>query len=176
MTRAIIDNHAHWLQQTRRNYSGVGEVDIVIGLTYGTDRTTNNKENQILVKLLEHGFVEEDRRAKPGVLVDRETGTLRIYRRIGQDFWAFIGNPSEPRSTLFVFLEILLGLAKALSKGIKAGDLEERINERIRGLATALARLQFPRDSLPEWIRKDFSEEELFWFATSMTAFFDEGI
>jgi len=31
MTRAIIDNHAHWLQQTRKNYSGLGEVDIVVG-------------------------------------------------------------------------------------------------------------------------------------------------
>jgi hypothetical protein len=35
--------------------------------TYGTDRTTNNKENQILVKLLEQGFVDEDRGRRPRV-------------------------------------------------------------------------------------------------------------
>ena len=37
----------------------VKEIDVVLGLTYGTDRTTNNKENQILAKLLAGGFVEE---------------------------------------------------------------------------------------------------------------------
>jgi len=48
MTRAIIDNHAHWLQQTRKNYSGLGEVDIVVGLTYGTDERQINKETRFL--------------------------------------------------------------------------------------------------------------------------------
>ena len=56
MTRAIIDNHESWLNQTQESDPAVTELDVVLGLTYGTDRTTNNKENQILVKLLEHGF------------------------------------------------------------------------------------------------------------------------
>jgi hypothetical protein len=67
MTRAIIDHYPSWLAQTRQSYPQVTELDIVLGLTYGTDRTTNNKENQVLVKLFEHGFMEEDRLNKPGV-------------------------------------------------------------------------------------------------------------
>jgi hypothetical protein len=45
MTRAIIDNYQAWLTHTRQSYPRVTELDIVLGLTYGTDRTTNNKEN-----------------------------------------------------------------------------------------------------------------------------------
>jgi len=176
MTRAIIDNHSKWLEETRRTYPRATEVDVVIGLTYGTDRTTNNKENQILVKLLEHGFVEEDRGRRPGVLIDKATRSVRVYRRIGRDFWAFVGNPQDPATASFVFLEVLLGLAKALAQGMKEADLETRINNRIKQLSTALAQLQFPRKSLPDWIRDDFTEDELFWFATAMTVFFDEGI
>lgn len=40
----------------------------------------------------------------------------------------------------------------------------------------ALSKLKFPRNSLPEWVREDFSEDQLFWFATAMTAFYDQGI
>ena len=176
MTRAIIDNHRTWLEQTRDSYPEVTELDVVLGLTYGTDRTTNNKENQILVKLLEHGFEEEDRRRNPGVLIDSENYRTRVYRRIGQDFWSFIGRPHRPHSANFVYLEILLGLAKALSQGIESAELETRINLKLSQLSNALARLQFPRDSLPAWVRHDFSDDELFWFATAMSAFFDEGI
>lgn len=176
MTQAIIDRHQAWLEQTKSNNPDVIELNVVIGLTYGTDRTTNNKENQVLVKLLDHGFVEEDREARPGVVIDLVTRSVRVYRRIGQDFWAFIGNPQDPSSAPFVFLEILLGLARALSAGLEPANLEDRINKKIRDLAAALATLQFPRQSLPEWVREDFSNDELFWFATAMTAFFDEGI
>lgn len=176
MTDAIIGNHAEWLAQTKRTYPKIEGIDVVLGLTYGTDRTTNNKENQILVKLLEQGFVEEDRSNKPGILVDASTKNIRVYRRIGIDFWAFIGQPNNPNTAAFVFLEILLALGKALSQGIKAADLEARINAKIKQLSAALANLEFPRNSLPEWIREDFNEDELFWFATAMTAFFDEGI
>ena len=52
----------------------------------------------------------------------------------------------------------------------------DRINKKIRDLAAALTKLQFPRKSLPGWVREDFSDDELFWFATAMTAFYDEGI
>lgn len=176
MTRAIIDNSGRWLEHTRVTYAKVRELDMVLGLTYGTDCTTNNKENQILVKLLEHGFVEEDRTRRPGVLIDKKTRSIRVYRRIGRDFWAFIGQPNEPSSAGFVFLEVLLALSKALSTGMEGADMETRINQRMQQLAGALSKLQFPRKSLPGWIRNDFAERELFWFATAITAFYDEGI
>jgi hypothetical protein len=176
MTRAIIDNYEEWLAQTQKNHRKVKEIDIVLGLTYGTDLTTNNKENQILVKLLENGFIEEDRKRCPGVLIDKNTRSVRVYRRIGKDFWAFIGQPDNPASAQFVFLEILLGLAKALANGIENADLESRINKKLQQLSAALSKLQFPRGSMPAWIRDDFTEDQLFWFATAMTAFYDEGI
>ncbi len=176
MTTAIIQNHRAWAEQTRDTYPDVRELDVVIGLTYGTDRTTNNKENQVLVKLFDHGFVEEDRDRRPGVLIDSATKSLRLYRLVGRDFWAFIGNPVNPALTQFVFLEVLLALAKALSTGIKTADLEARINRKIQALADALRRMTFPKNSLPEWVREDFNESELFWFATALSAFYDEGI
>lgn len=176
MTDALRNNHLAWMEQSRQTYPKVTELDIVIGLTYGTDRTTNNKENQILAKLLDHGFEEEDRTRRPGVLIDSETHSIRVYRRIGKDFWAFIGNPKRPSSAPFVFLEVLLGLARALAIVVETGPLEDRVNAKIQQLAGALRKLQFPRGSLPSWVREDFSDTQLFWFATAMTAFFDEGI
>jgi hypothetical protein len=168
MTRAIIDNYREWMSDTNRSYPNVKYLDLVLGLTYGTDQTTNNKENQILVKLLESGFMEED--------IDQKTRSVRVYRRIGKDFWAFVGQPDKPESAQFVFLEVLLALAESLSSGITAASLEDRINMKIRHLAEALAKLQFPRNSLPSWVRDDFNDNQLFWFATALTAFYDEGI
>lgn len=176
MTHAILTNYRAWLADTQRTYPDVTELDVVLGLTYGTDRTTNNKENQVLVKLLEQGFEEEDTVNKPGILIDQDTRSVRVYRCIGREFWAFIGQPNAPDTTQFVFLEILLALAKALGSGIAAADIETRINAKVQHLAVALAKLKFPRNSLPEWVRDDFSEDQLFWFATAMTAFYDEGI
>lgn len=176
MTTAIIQNHRAWADQSRVTYPETKGLDIVIGLTYGTDRTTNNKENQVLVKLFDHGFVEEDRTHRPGVLIDAATKSVRIYRLVGRDFWSFIGNPVQPEATNFVFLEVLLALSKALATGLHAKDMETRINKKIRALATALGKMMFPRDSLPTWVREDFSENDLFWFATALTAFYDEGI
>ncbi len=175
MADAIRDNHRRWAQETRQRYPRVRELDVVIGLTYGTDRSTNNKENQVLVRLLEGGFQEEDRAARPGVLIDGATRSTRVYRMIGADFWAFIGNPAAPGGAGFVFLEILLALARALASGI-AAELEDRINSRIRDLATTLRRLQFPRGGLPAWVREDFTDAQLFWFAGALTAFYDEGV
>lgn len=176
MTRAIIDNHECWARETRKRHRAVKGLDIVVGLTYGTDRTTNNKENQILIKLLDQGFVEEDRAQRPGVLIDRASRFTRVYRRIGKDFWAFIGNPVDPSAAGFVFLEVLLALAKALSEGMKTANVEAKINTKLKALSAALCKLQFPRNTLPDWVREDLSEDQLFWFATAMTAFYDEGI
>ena len=176
MTTAILNNYRSWLAQSRATYKGVDVIDVVLGLTYGTDKTTNNKENQILVKLLDKGFEEEDAEGKPGVLIDTETRSVRVYRCIGRDFWSFIGQPDNPAEANFVFLEVLLALAKALGSGIAEADIETRINLKLQQLANSLAVLTFPRNSLPEWVRDDFSEDQLFWFATAMTAFFDKGI
>ncbi|CAM3705064.1 PmeII family type II restriction endonuclease [Bordetella flabilis] len=176
MTRAIIDNYRAWVQQTRVTYPEVTGIDVVLGLTYGTDRTTNNKENQILVKLLQNGFEEADRANEPGVLIDSETRSVRVYRCIGMDFWSFIGKPDNRPAANFVFLEVLLALAKALGRGVENADIETRINLKLQQLALALSKLMFPRQSLPAWVRDDFSEGQLFWFATAITAFYDEGI
>ena len=176
MTQAITDNYRRWFERSLETYPQIESLDVVIGLTYGTDRTTNNKENQILVKLLGSGFVEEDRQRCPGVLIDKETRTVRVYRRIGIDFWAFIGQPDRPHEARFTFLEVLLALSKALANGMENANLEDRINLKLQHLSQALSRLQFPRNSLPVGIRDEFSEDQLFWFATAMTAFYDEGI
>jgi hypothetical protein len=96
MTQAIISHHAAWLADTKANNKGVTDIDIVLGLTYGTDKTTNNKENQILVKLLDNGFVEEDREEVPGVLIHND-GHTRVYRRIGMEFCLF-GSSSSARA------------------------------------------------------------------------------
>jgi hypothetical protein len=179
MESAIKNNHARWLEQTRRTYPGVECLDVVIGITYGTDRTTNNKENQILVKLGRHGFIEEDRQNRPGVMIDKATGRVRVYRRIGRDFWSFIGNPGEPDTAKFVFLEILLALSRGLSNGLKKIEgetFEAQINVKLAELTLALGKLMFPKNSLPTWIRDEVSPEEMVWMATAMTAFFDEGI
>jgi hypothetical protein len=176
MWSAIANHRAEWMAQTQREYPEVRELDIVLGLTYGTSRTTNNKENQILVKLLENGFEEEDRALRPGVLIDQATRSVRVYRCVGQDFWAFIGNPASPESARFVFLEVLLALVKAITEPKVREGLEDQVNRKVEQLRVALAGLMFPRSSLPDWIRTDFSEDQLFWLATAMTSFFDEGI
>ncbi len=176
MTDAINANHGVWLEQTKRTYPEVNNLDIIIGLTYGTERTTNNKENQILAKLLGAGFAEEDRRKLPGVLMSKKGKATRVHRQIGREFWATIGNLSQPEGAQFVFLEVLLALAKALNIASKQADLETRINLKIKSLCTALSGLMFPRKGLPTWVSDSFSDTELFWFATALTAFYDEGI
>jgi hypothetical protein len=176
MTAAIIANHRAWLTASKKTYPGVDSLDLVLGLTYGTDRTTNNKENQILAKLIGSGFEEQDRIKAPGILIDSKTRSIRVYRRIGKEFWSFIGQPNKSVDAEFVFLEILLGLARALALGVKDAEIETRINAKLAQLATALLNLRLERKSLPEWVRAEFTEDQLFWFATALTAFFDEGI
>jgi hypothetical protein len=176
MTDSISTHFRDWMAETQKNYPGVDKLDIVIGLTYGTDRTTNNKENQILVKLLEQGFVEEDNVRHPCVLIDSDTESIRIYRSIGRDFWSFIGDPANPNNAQFVFLEILLGLARSLANTVEGRSMEQGINQRMLDLSLALQRLTLPEDTLPDWVRSSFSEKQMFWFTTAMSAFFDEGI
>jgi hypothetical protein len=176
MKAAIAKHYKEWLKQSSQTYPLVDELDIVVGITYGTDSTTNNKENQILVKLLGLGFEEENRELKPGVLIDSSTRRVRVYRVVGQEFWSFVGNPALPNFAPFVFLEILISLTKALSLGMNSAKLEERINRKIMMLSSALAQLTLPEESLPTWIHGSFDEDSLFWLATALTAFFDKGV
>lgn len=175
MTDAIASRHGTWLADSRTTYPEVTGLDVVIGITYGTDKTTNNKENQILAKLLEHGFSEEDRRNKPGVLFD-ESGTVRVYRRIGQDFWSFIGNPVEPQKASFIFLETLLAVVKGLSTGLQAASLRDEINVKLAQLSVGFANMMLPSEHLPLWASSNLTRNELFLLATSLTAFYDQGI
>jgi len=176
MTDAISTNHVEWLAQSKRTYPQVDSLDIIIGLTYGTERTTNNKENQILIKLLDAGFTEENRRKWPGVLVAKKVRATRVYRQVGMEFWATVGSPSQPQQAQFVFLEVLLALAKALNLAAKQADLETRINLKIKSLCSELSGLIFRRNGLPGWVSESFTDTELFWFATALSAFYDEGI
>ncbi|MDR1432677.1 MAG: hypothetical protein LBI99_11245, partial [Propionibacteriaceae bacterium] len=59
MFAAIRDHNAAWLKSSRDRF-GVEGIDVAIGLTYGTACSTNNKENQILNKLLTSEFAEVD--------------------------------------------------------------------------------------------------------------------
>jgi sulfite reductase beta subunit-like hemoprotein len=72
--------------------------------------------------------------------------------------------------------ELLLSLAKALTKVMAEAGLETKINMRIKSLVNALGKLMFPRNDLPEWDRSEFTDKELFWFANAVSAFNDEGI
>lgn len=170
MKDAIARNHLRWLQ-TSMQYE-VDGIDIVIGLTYGTERATNNKEIQILVKLLGEGFQEVDRVNQPGVLAN-EDGSVRVYRRVGSGFWSYIGAPDNPSRAGFVFLEVLLSLAKALSEGTARATIEDALNERLEQLADAIRVLRFPHGSLPEWMREAFTPSELVWLAAALSSFYD---
>lgn len=110
------------------------------------------------------------------MLVDSETRSVRVYRVVGQDFWAFIGNPARPESARAVFLETLLAAAKGLSIGLQAGSLNEQINLKLAELSVAFARMIFPQDALPTWASNELTGDELFWLATALSAFFDQGV
>lgn len=175
MERAVRDNYRKWLAESQENY-GVESVDVIIGLTYGTPKTTNNKDCQLIYKLLDAGFDWEGGDDKSGVLVDNETGRVRVYRLVGMDFWSLVARPDDPSSAQFAFLEVLLALADALREVSQGRSVEERLNERLQMLGDAIKGLKFSRGSLPGWVRDEFSEGELVWLASAMTTFFDEGL
>lgn len=173
MFTAIRDNHGTWLDLSRERF-GVEGIDVVIGLTYGSDWATNNKENQILAKLLSAGFEEADRESAPGVLVNAD-GSVRLYRAIGVDYWAYTANPTQPKTNQFAFLEVLLGLARALRLAHEKEDIGAALNERLDLLGDAFRTLKFPEgDDLPGWISNDLGLTELTWLAAAFSAFFDE--
>ncbi|QOW01678.1 PDDEXK family nuclease [Rhodococcus pyridinivorans] len=173
MHTAIRDNHMKWLASSQERF-GVKGIDIVIGLTYGTDRATNNKENQILAKLLSSGFHEVDRESQPGIIANPD-GTVRVYRAIGIDYWAYTANPEDPSVSQFAFLEVLLGLATALRLAHEKEDIGTALNERLDLLSDAFRSLRFPQgNALPQWISQDMGITELTWLAAAVSSFFDE--
>lgn len=173
MFNAIRDNHQAWLSSSRDRF-GVEGIDVVIGLTYGTDWGTNNKENQILAKLLTSGFSEVDRIKQPGVLQTLD-GAVRVYRAIGIDYWSYTGNPSNPQLAQHVFLEVLLGLARAIRLANEKEDIGAALNERLDILANGFSALRFPEGNrLPRWVSSKLGLSELTWLASAFSAFFDE--
>lgn len=173
MFTAIRDNHQKWLVSSRERFRVEG-INVVIGLTYGTDWATNNKENQILAKLLSAGFAEADRETEPGVIQNAD-GSVRVHRAIGIDYWAYTGNPSATEDAEFAFLEVLLGLASALRMAHEKEDIGAALNERLDVLGEAFRLLRFPEgDSIPRWVGQKLTITELTWLAAAMSAFFDE--
>jgi hypothetical protein len=176
MKNAIVNNHATWLQATQHSFPGVNNLDIVIGLTYGTEKTTNNKENQILVKLMEHGFAESSRPEEQGVLLHNHLPQVRVYREVGWRFWALVGNPANPQQASHVFLEVLLALVAALKTSEESLSMEDLVNRKIQELSQAISQLTIPRESLPTWMTEDYTQTELAWLISAVSAFFDEGV
>jgi hypothetical protein len=172
MFTAIRDNHMKWLESSRERF-GIEGIDVVIGLTYGTDWSTNNKENQILAKLMSAGFDEVDRENQPGVLANAD-GSVRVYRAIGVGYWAYTANPTDPQTADFAFLEVLLGLALALKLAHQKADIGAALNERLDLLGDAFRSLRFPTgEALPQWVSQDLGVTELTWLAAALSGFFD---
>ena len=106
-------------------------------------------------------------------VIDEATRTIRVYRKIGRDFRAMIGDPVHSGKTRFTFLEVLMALTGALVR--RDADLQTKINLRIKALIHGLERLMFPRRVMPDGAATDLTGVHLFWFATAMSAFYDEG-
>jgi len=171
MFAAIRDNSREWLRASVDRHA-VSGIDVVIGLTYGSDRSTNNKENQILAKLLSCGFDELDRQTQPGVLTNQD-GSIKVYRVIGIDYWAYTASPANPSAFEFAFLEVILGLAEALRLAQERGDVRAALEERVELLATAIRDLRGDEDALPEAIDQKLGPSEMTWLAAATSAFFD---
>ncbi|CAN5401248.1 hypothetical protein BH24ACT7_BH24ACT7_05320 [soil metagenome] len=166
---AAIDQHnGTWLDISAAGY-GVKGIDVVIGLTYGTAMSTNNKENQILAKLLAGDFAVA---STDPVVVERLEGLVRAYRVVGIDFWSYVGDPETPRSARFVFLEILMALLKALRVTTQSGAVEVALDRAIGELATSIYRMR-PSGDLPDWVKDEFSVEELLLLQAAAAAFYD---
>ena len=170
MYKAIENNYKKWFDESVRQYKELEELNIIVGITYGTEKTTNNKENQILVKLLTKNF--NDVGDEDGTLRARDDPRIKVYRLVGTDFWSFIGNPEEPASTPHIFLEILLSLLYSFKKG-RLSTLEEQVNKKITELSAAIMELSLPPESLPNWIKREFSDSELLWLISAITSYYD---
>jgi len=170
MYKAIETHYNDWYNESIKQYNDLEELNIVIGLTYGTEKTTNNKENQILVKLLNTHF--KDTGDENGTIMAKDNHKIRVYRLIGTDFWSFIGNPEDPASNPHIFLEVLIALLYSFKKG-RLATLESLVNEKIIELSTAIKEISIPPESLPLWIKREFTSDELLWLISAITSYYD---
>jgi hypothetical protein len=170
---AILKYHKVWLDKSKETDRTVKGIDVVIGITYGTEKTTSKKEIQILFKLLGEGFEEVPK--KPGMLVDKATKSVRVYRVVGQDFWALVGNPSKPKDAAFVFLEVLLAVSKGITQGFRGRKFGNLIRLKLAQLSLAFAELITPFTAdFPEWMEAEMTEDEVFWFSAALGSFYDQ--
>lgn len=169
MATAISEHSSTWLESSREKFPDSDGIDVVVGLTYGTAKSTNNKENQILVKLIGNGFHELDRDKSPGVLVN-DGGDIQVYRKIGIDYWSYVGSPTNPETATHVYIEVLLALALALKKMSEGGPVEAALNEQLDSLAAAIQAIKIPEATLPDWIGEELSASDLthLWAALSV--------
>jgi hypothetical protein len=177
ITDSIKDDIAYhsetWLEGTQKHHPEVEKLNVTIGLTYGTDHSTNNKEMRILLKLVEEGFVEIDRDSKPGVIQHPENDDISVESRVGIDFWSYVGSPQNPDDAEHVFLEVLLGMIEAADETGEA--LRSTTGDKIHKLTNAVDTLTIPESSLPEWIESNYEEDELVRMAQTLTLYYDEG-
>jgi len=173
MKSDIATHSETWLKGTKKHHKGVENLEVVIGLTYGTDNSTNNKEMRVLLKLVEEGFQEKDRQTRPGVIVHPENSDITVHTQVGSDFWAFVGNPKDPQDADFVFLEVLLGLIKASDEAGEA--LKGTTKSKVQKLENIIDGLDMPDSTYPDWIDSEFEDDELVRVAQTLTLFYDEG-
>jgi hypothetical protein len=173
MKSDIATHSDTWLEGTRNHHPGVDELEVIIGLTYGTDNSTDSKEMRVLLKLVEEGFVEKDRQNHPGVIVHPDNQNITVHTQVGIDFWSFVANPQDPQSAEYAFLEVLLGLIKASDEAGEA--LKGKTAEKVKSLEEIIDGLAMPDSTYPDWIDSEFGDDELVRLAQTLTLYYDEG-
>ena len=88
---------------------------------------------------------------------------------------AIVGNPLEPEKSQHVFVEVLLGLLRALKKQETKTSLESLVNTKIQELSQAIQSLALPEKAIPDWMHKEFDENDLLLFISAAQSFFDQG-
>ena len=173
MKSDISDHSQTWLEGTQKHHPNVSNMEFIIGLTYGTDESTNTKDLRVLYKLVEEeNFDEVDRDTHPGVIRPPDSENIRVHNKVGIDFWSYVGNPSNPSDSEHTFLEVLLGLVKASDE--VGEDLEGISDKKIEGLSEALDNLYIPEGKLPGEIESEYGEDKLASLSQTLILFYDE--
>lgn len=173
MKSDIAAHSETWLEGTKKHHPEVDELEIIIGLTYGTDNSTNNKEMRVLLKLVEEEFKEKDRQNHPGIIVHPDNQNIIVHTKVGIDFWSFVANPHDPQSAEFAFLEVMLGLIKASDETGEA--LKGKTADKVKSLEGIIDGLAMPDSTYPDWIDSEFGDDELVRLAQTLTLYYDEG-
>lgn len=173
MKSDIAEHSEAWLEGTQERHSQVENLEVIIGLTYGTDNTTNNKEMRILLKLVEEGFEEVNRGRQPGVVVHPDNDDIKVHSKVGIDFWSLVANPRDPDTGEFAFLEMLLGFVKAADEAGEA--LIDKTEDNVSSLEETIDALDMPDSTYPGWVESKFDDDELVRLALILTLYYDEG-